>query len=311
MKTIVSIIVPVYNVSKYLNACLDSIQNQTYKDIEVILVNDGSTDNSLEICNTYVNNDNRFKVITQKNQGLSEARNTGLRNYIGQYVFFVDSDDYIKENTIELLLNKALDTNSDLVCCDMEYLYDDMHTEFTSGGEFIEGNVKDDPSLLFINNTACNKLIHKSILEGFKFPYGLWYEDLASIPLLIAKAKHLVKLNEVLYVYYQREGSIAHSADKRIFDIYKAIKMLEDKLGDIVKPLYIIHGLDLTTLRIKDFSDKTLRKEYLKQNINNLNRYYPNYKKDKKYKEYGLKKRIIFNLLQKGMYDTVLKLYDK
>ena len=311
MNTIVSIIVPVYNVSKYLKICLDSIQKQTYKYIEVILVNDGSTDNSLDICNEYVNNDDRFKVITQDNQGLSSARNTGLKNYTGQYVFFVDSDDYIKENTIELLLNKAIDNDSDLVCCDMEYLYDDNHTEFTSGGDFIEGNVKDKPSLLFINNTACNKLIHTSILGNFDFPHGLWYEDLASIPLLLAKAKHIVKLDEVLYVYYQREGSIAHSADKRIFDIYKAIKMLEDKLGDIVKPLYIIHGLDLTTLRIKDFSDKSLRKEYLNDNMNNLYNYYPGYKNDKKYKEYGIKKKLIFSLLEKGMYDTVLKLYDK
>lgn len=102
---IISIIVPVYNVEEYLNECLDSIKRQTYKNIEVILVNDGSTDGSKEICERYCKNDSRFKLINQENQGLSETRNVGVRASIGEYIFFVDSDDVVKVDILEILLS--------------------------------------------------------------------------------------------------------------------------------------------------------------------------------------------------------------
>lgn len=113
---LISVIVPVYNVEEYLEECLDSIKYQTHKNIEVILVNDGSTDGSKEICELYCKNDSRFKLINQVNQGLSEARNVGLQESVGEYIFFVDSDDVIKVDILETLLIFMTD-NVDIVGC--------------------------------------------------------------------------------------------------------------------------------------------------------------------------------------------------
>ncbi|MFI3284911.1 MAG: glycosyltransferase family 2 protein [Erysipelotrichaceae bacterium] len=307
----ISIIVPVYNVESYLARCIESLINQSYQDLQIILVNDGSTDGSLALCDQYEKKDHRIQVVSKENGGLSSARNHGMKYAKGEYIFFVDSDDFIKLDAMKLMYDKAISEKADLVVCDMEYLYDNQHIEFASGGQFSAGDYQSQPDLLFINNSACNKLIHKGLLDNFEFPTGLWYEDLGSIPLLIVKAKHIVKVDKALYVYYQREGSIAHSANQKIFDIYKAIKLIEQGVDKNIKSLYIVHGLDLTTLRIKDFDDKAIRKSYLIENMKCLNNYYPMWHNDDLLKSFDLKKRIIFKLLQFNLFGLVLKIYDR
>ena len=165
-------------------------------------------------------------------------------------------------------------------------------------------------SLPFINNSACNKLILSSLLLNFEFPLGLWYEDLGSIPLLLCSASKIGKLDEALYVYYQREGSIAHSASMKIFDIYECINLLKNTIGSDVNQLYIIHGLDLTTLRIKDFDDKSIREQYLKINMEHLHSNYPKWYKDNSIKKFSIKKKIIFKLLNLKMYKLILCIFD-
>lgn len=306
----ISVVVPVYNVEDYLVRAISSIINQTYENIEIILVDDGSKDNSYAIMKEYEVLDHRIKCVQKENGGLSSARNSGLKETTGDYVYFVDSDDYIELNTIECMVEAVCEHGADLVVCDMAYLYDDGTKNIASGGSFDISCFEDNPDLFYINNSACNKLIHKKLLDGFKFPEGLWYEDLASIPLLVARAKKVVKLNEAFYVYYQRSGSIAHSATKKIFDIYEAISMLEAEVSKDIKKMYIVHGLDLTTLRIKDFDDKGIREAYLKENMTKLRAYYPRWSKDAYLKQYSLKKRIMFKLLELGQYHLVLKLFD-
>ena len=115
----VSIIIPVYNVESYLRRCLDSVVNQTLKDIEIILVNDGSTDGSLAICEEYAKNDDRIKIITRKNGGLSAARNTGLDNATSEYIGFIDSDDWVDTNFFENLYNTAIEKNCDVAFGDI------------------------------------------------------------------------------------------------------------------------------------------------------------------------------------------------
>ena len=127
---IISIIVPVYNVEEYLNECLDSIKRQTYKNIEVILVNDGSTDGSKEICERYCKNDSRFKLINQENQGLSETRNVGVRASIGEYIFFVDSDDVVKVDILEILLSFMAE-DVDIVGCSYSHQKEDLQLQKT------------------------------------------------------------------------------------------------------------------------------------------------------------------------------------
>ena len=309
MEKLVSIIVPVYNVEKFLKRCLDSLINQTYSNIEIITVNDGSTDGSPTILAAYSQMDARVKIVNKINGGLSSARNEGMKHCNGDFVLFVDSDDFIREDTVQLMLDKAIDTNSDLIVSDMEYLYDDGNKSLASGGEFDVSSFKENEEMLYINNSACNKLFAKELLQDFEFPVGLWYEDLGSIPLLVAKAQQIAKVNEPLYIYYQRSGSLAHSANKKIFDIYKAIKLIEDKVGNAAKKMYILHGLDLTTLRIKDFDDESIIEEYLALNMKYLNDYYPNWQSDPFIKTYSIKKRIIFFLLKHKCYALVHKIY--
>ncbi|MCI5773555.1 MAG: glycosyltransferase [Erysipelotrichaceae bacterium] len=320
MSILVSIVVPIYNVEKYLSKCIDSIIAQTYQNLEIILVNDGSKDNSLAICQNYANKDARVKIIDKVNGGLSDARNAGIQQAKGEFVAFIDSDDFIKAKMIEEMLAQIQITNSDICVCDMEYLYDDGRLDFAGGGAFDQGSVKEDSELMVINNSACNKLYRLALFNDWLFPVGKYYEDLATVPVLLYKAKKICKVNEAFYVYYQRSGSIAHSANKKIFEIYEAINRCieyvkinnsDPRLLAKLQSLYILHGLDLTTLRIKEFDDKAVREEYLAENMQYLRKYYPNYRNDERYKETSFKKKVIFKLLEKGKYKLVLKIYDR
>ena len=125
-KPLISVIVPVYNVEKYVGRCITSNINQSYTNLEIIVVNDGSTDNSLSVCESYAAKDNRIKLITQENRGLSGARNTGLRHYTGEYVTFVDSDDWIHRNMVEYLYNALIRHKSEMSLCASLRVYEDI-----------------------------------------------------------------------------------------------------------------------------------------------------------------------------------------
>ncbi len=320
MKDKVSIIVPIYNVEKYLVRCIESCLNQTYQAVEIVLVNDGSFDNSGKIAEEYAQKHKNIILIHKENGGLSDARNVGILKSSGEFIACVDSDDFIKEDMISDMMEQLHKTNADIVVCDMEYLYDSGEVKHASGGDFDTTNVNDSPELIRINNSACNKIIRKSLFDDVLFPKGKVYEDLATIPILLYKAKRVTKVNKAYYVYYQRSGSIAHSANKKIFDIYDAIDTClnyiknhgdESLLMNEIMHMYVIHGLDCTTIRIKDFKEKELREEYLIENMNRLNKAYPTWKKDKLFKNMSIKKKIIFLLLGKLKVKMVLKIYDK
>ncbi len=320
---LISIVVPVYNVAPYLERCIDSLVKQTYEHIEIILVDDGSLDHSFKIMQQAAKQDSRIVCIQKPNGGLSDARNAGFAKSHGEYVMFIDSDDYVAHNMCELMVTSALQKDADVVVCDMEYFYDDGHVSFASGGEFTDMIVSQQPSLIRMNNSACNKLFERSLLDDVDFPLGEWYEDLATIPIILCKARKIAKVNEALYFYYQRSGSIAHSANPKIFDIYNAISRVINYITEnIEEPLqsayrkemyhaYIIHGLDLTTLRIKDFEDVEMSIEYLRQNMNHLNQAYPTWQSDALVKSASWKKRLIYQLLKNQKWKWVLKLYGK
>ncbi len=319
MEPLVSMIVPVYNVEKYLLKCVQSIQKQSYQNIEIILVNDGSKDNSLSICNDLAKYDDRIVVLDKPNGGLSDARNFGIQHAQGEWYSFIDSDDFIDEGMIESMLNAVVINDADIVVCDMEYLYDDGRLVLASGGEFECDSIPNNPALIRINNSACNKVFHRNLFDDVEFPLGKFYEDLATIPILLYKAKKIVKVDEAFYTYFQRSGSIAHTANRKIFDIYDAINTVIDyiknkgnerKIIDELYHLYIVHGLDLTTLRIKDFDDKKIRESYLTENMRILKKIYPDYEKDKLYQNYSFKKKLIFRLMKMGRMKTVLRIYD-
>lgn len=316
----ISVIVPVYNVEKYLPECLESIVKQSYENMEILAVDDGSTDSSTEILKQASLQDARIHVLRKENGGLSDARNYALDRAKGEYAAFIDGDDTIHPQMLQKMLEVCEKEQADIAVCDMEYHFENSTKKFSSGGEFAAGCVKDNPSLIRMNNSACNKLYRMSLFEEVRFPKGKYYEDLACVPSVLYEAGKIVKINEPFYYYRQRSGSIAHTASMHIFDIYDAI---EDTLkyveshgneADVLKEIrhmYILHGLDLTTLRIRDFDDKEIRIAYLKENMRRLREAYPLYEQDSMYAEAGMKKKLIWTLLKNGKEKMALRLYDR
>lgn len=226
----ISIIVPVYNVEKYLKRCLNSIEQQTYNDWECIIVNDGSTDLSGEICREYANRDKRFRLINQENKGLSGARNKGLEVAKGEYLCFVDSDDWIEKDYIMLLLNKMSADEYDMVICGY-YIVDKQRKNI----ELISDEKTSFKSNEFIHEIASgriqcfawNKMYKKSLFDEIKYKMGVYYEDIRIMGDLLSSIKNVGVVNIPLYNYYMRSDSIIHKKTKKkeldCFDAYKSL----------------------------------------------------------------------------------------
>ena len=309
----VSVIVPVYNVEKYIEKCLISIKNQTLKDFECLIINDGTKDKSVEIAKKVIADDNRFKIINKENGGLSDTKNVGINKANGEYLCFIDSDDYIDETLLEKTYNMAKKYDSDITCFDLYYVWDDrIEISKASYKEILK--YQEDKNLLFINNSSNNKLYKTSFMKDKMFIKGMWYEDLAVTPIWMAKANNVSYVNEPLYYYIQREGSISHSADPRVFDIYKAIDNVQSNLklsSKEIKKLYYNNCLIMTTLRIKDYEDKKIRLEYYKKNIELLSVRFSSWYRNVLFEDYNFKQKIIFTLLKLHLYNLVDNIYNK
>lgn len=217
MNPLISVIVPVYNVEDYLDRCVDSIVNQTYKNLEIILVDDGSTDSSGLRCDEWAEKDKRIVVIHKKNGGLSDARNVGMRNANGEYIGFVDSDDFIDPNMYQILLDIVEKTDSEIAECQWLAFENEKELDGYSvkneENEFIELSTEEALKELIvekmIKQTVVNKLYHrKLIIEDF--PVGKINEDDFWTYQIIAQADRIVHINVSLYFYYQRSTSIMH-----------------------------------------------------------------------------------------------------
>ena len=230
-----SIIVPVYNTEKYLKRCLDSIKSQSFKDYEVIIVNDGSTDNSSDIISKYP-----YKIINQENQGLSMARNNGVKEALGEYLIFLDSDDYIEKDLLKEIAASSLN-QPDLIRFQTKEVYD-------------TGEIKDYKETPFTNKSGeeAFKLISKYhfvenawayaikkdyyLKEKYSFKKGAYHEDFGLLPLIIIKAKVVNSIAYLGYNYYQRTGSIMNSNDynktkKKVKDFYDHYLYLKEEIS--------------------------------------------------------------------------------
>lgn len=215
---LVSVIVPVYNVERYLACCLDSIVNQTYEHLEIILINDGSTDNSEEICLQYAERDARVRLFTQENQGQSAARNVGLDHMRGEYIVFVDSDDYISPYLVECLLNGILEYGTLITVCDYFNVEDgDDHAVFDAVPAHAESHFKrmsrddvfdtiDKDGCMNFGGPCC-KLYHKKIFESLRYPEGKRYEDTFLFCELFSQVDELYHIGLALYAYRQSADS--------------------------------------------------------------------------------------------------------
>ncbi len=213
----ISIIVPIYNVEKHLDRCVASIVVQTYKNIEIILVNDGSTDNSPAICDDWAKKDNRIRVIHKENGGVSDARNVGVAAATGEYIGFVDSDDYIEPNMYEHLFCLVAENNADIALCSSDRIGENGEVLFTLNKE-VEGVISSREAIeryanalvkaQYYYSTLWNRLIKKQLAVDIIFPKGKTYEDENTSCVFYDRCQKVVVSNTVLYHYVVRQGSI-------------------------------------------------------------------------------------------------------
>ena len=269
-KPMFSIIVPVYNTEKYLKRCLDSIKKQSFKDYEVIIVNDGSTDNSSSIIGKY-----SYNVINQKNQGLSIDSNNGVKKAKGEYLIFLDSDDYIEKDLLKEI-NKSLSNSPDLVRFQIKEVFDDNDDIIYEENSFDNKNGVEAFKLItnyhFVENAWAYAIKREFYLkEKFSFKKGTYHEDFGLMPLVIIKSKIVNSINYVGYCYYQRDGSIMNSSDysktkKKVKDFYNHYLYLtkeinKTKLDKTYFMSFISNSLILkiTELKGKDYKDALTR----------------------------------------------------
>lgn len=223
-KPLVSIIIPVYNVEKFLNKCILSVVGQTYSNTEILLVDDGSTDNSGNICRKYAKRFNNIEYLYENHSGESAARNYGLDTCKGNYILFVDSDDFVRNNLVESVLKVALKENADIV--EFDYLLvknkDKKWPNIINDYKVLTHNDALKRCLNYESNMVLwNRLYKRSLFKNVRFPVGMIFEDEATIPYLVDKANIYVKVNNCYYAYVQRQGSIMHSEfnDNELFII--------------------------------------------------------------------------------------------
>lgn len=208
----VSIIVPVYNVEKYLLRCIDSILAQTFENIEILLVDDGSTDSSGAMCDEYAQKDSRIRVIHKKNGGLSDARNAGIDSAAGDYLCFIDSDDFVAPNMIQVLYDLIKKNDADVSVCGICDCYEtgefaqssDSREIVCSGIEALRLTLEGEK----LPGSVCSKLIHRSLCQTHRFVKGKTYEDAFFTPELFIQAKKVAATTQSLYHYWHRAGSI-------------------------------------------------------------------------------------------------------
>lgn len=213
----ITIVIPVYNVKDYLRECLDAIVGQSYTNIEIIVVNDGSTDGSADICEEYVEIDNRIILINQPNSGLSKARNSAIDIASGDYITFVDSDDSIASCFVEKMVNAAIDTHCDIAVCQAYKIDENSRKleEYThvSADKIIVGSDKCMGEYLgqnYIGATAWGKLYKRGLFSKIRYPEGKYHEDIWTTCKLIGSAEIIAVLSDALYYYRMREGSITN-----------------------------------------------------------------------------------------------------
>lgn len=294
---LISIVVPIYNVEQYLDKCIESILKQTYENIEIILVNDGSTDNSANICNKYEKKDTRIKVIHKKNGGLSDARNIGINNAKGKYIIFIDSDDWIDINMVKNLYSISLKYNADIVQGEYieAYKEDDIIKNNMNKEEIICNSDQMLESLYgdkYVKSVVVwNKIYKKDLFENIRFPKGKLNEDEFTTYKIFHKAKVIVDTDITVYYYRQREGSIMRSGFKKnrldileafierqeyfkINKMYKLEKITEARICGLLKYFYVV--VNNSNIKNKKIILKEIKKEMKKRYIafirnNNIN----------------------------------------
>ena len=294
--TSISVIVPIYNSEAYLDKCISSLINQTKKDIEIILVNDGSTDKSEEIIKSY--KDKRIKYYKNKNKGIGYSRNFGIDKSNSKYIMFLDSDDYLDINACEKLFNKIEKDSSDVVISDFTIVHNG-NEKVEVIKEFKKTNLnKNSDILLDINLSPWNKIYSSKLIKdnNIRFPEDIKYEDVLFVLACLDKANNISKLNKALNYYIVRDNSETKTYDKKVFDIIKVVKRFRSYFNNRYKET-------INKLTIKILTNYTIQQRYqanikdaykfIDNVFNLLKKEIPDYKNNKYYKNRSLSKRTI------------------
>ena len=285
----VSVIVPVYNVAKYISKCLDSLVNQTLKDIEIIVINYGSPDNSEEIILTYKKKYKNIKYYKKDNGGLSDARNYGIKHASGEYIAFVDSDDYVELDMYEKMYEKAITEKFDIVASDV-----DMVSE---NGNYISkvksglNNYSDIKSaMITIYPSAWNKIYKKELFNKVLFKKGIWFEDVEFLYRLFPYLNSIGIVDSIFYHYVQRKGAITKTFDERLFDYISNWNGIIDyyKKNNYYKEYYkeleycYVRYLYATFIKQSlNYKDKKMFNKAVNKATINVKKHFPKYRKNK------------------------------
>lgn len=311
----ISVIVPVYNVEEYLPKCLDSIINQTLKDIEIIVVNDGSPDNSQKIIDKYKKKDKRIISIIKENGGLGSARNTGVSKSTGEYIYYLDSDDYIELDMLENMYNEAKDKNLDIVICGYNSVYGSKKVPSIISEKLIKETKNNDKSKIFNTVSAWCKIYKRDFLlkQEVKFvEEKVWYEDLAYSIKLMSSTNKIGIVNKPFYNYLIRENSIMNSSKlPKNLDIILAfedvISYMEktnkyDEFYSEVEFLAIDNILISGISRIiRSKGDRKTKREIITKFLTYMKKF-PNYKKNKYLTRLSRNRKVIYRLVLLKQY---------
>lgn len=329
-KELISIILPVYKVEKYIDKCLNSLVNQTYDNLEIILVDDGSPDNSGKLCDEWAKRDSRVKVIHKENGGVSDARNVGLDNATGDYIIFLDPDDYIELNTYEKMLNAIKNENADMSMCGIKHVYETTGVEENLVEENLVNMNENGQTYLLLNKqerrdgaiytdtvmgSVCRCMIKKEFVGSTRFERVAICEDLIFVSDVLKKNPKIAIVNEYLYSYLQRATSAMHSVDmKKIESRIEATKMVYVRLKDYVDEavmgasMFAVYSFCISRL-MASYKTKEV-KEFVKNNefLNNQMNTKFNYNAQKK--NVGFAKKIWYFFIHKKWFGLT-KLFVK
>lgn len=314
----ISIIIPVYNTSKYLDKCLMSVIKQNYQNTEIVLVNDGSTDNSDEICKKYSKKYKNIKYFSKENEGLGETRNKAVKIATGDYLFFLDSDDFIEEGTLKTLVDETDNGKIDVILFDYyKYIENDNSKTHIS---LIPFKIENKKTIITSMPTASCKLIKKEIFvnNNLSFPKDIYFEDNAMTPYMLSLINTFKYIQKPLYYYVQHQGSILNQTkyNKKWEEIFTSLEYMEnlfrqnntyDKYYEEIEYIYIEYLLHASNLKLYKYQEA---KEAIIKTSKIMKDKFPNWKKNKYFKMCNIKYQIICKLFYK-MQINIIKLLLK
>lgn len=316
MKIKVSVIVPVYNVEKFIDKCLNSLVKQSLKEIEIIVVNDGTKDNSQKIVDKYVKKyPDKIKSYIKENGGQGSARNYGLKKATGEYIGYVDSDDFVEKDMYKKLYNKAKENNYDIVVCGNYNVSEDYQNKNIDA--FINNYNTDLENIFFGKMAVWNKIYKRDILikNKLEFKEKVWYEDLAFTLKAIMNSNTFAFIDEPLYDYLIREGSTMNNSNvQRNLEILDAFNDIlsyiqhnkKEEYFSKIEFLAIDHIYISAIVRVlKAEADDKVKRETINKLIDYMNKKFPNYKNNKYINTLSKNRKIIYKLINIKMYGLI------